>query len=78
MPPVDDTAAEKPRHRPSRAPRTPMRERQASQRAQDFDEVTFGYDAAEALAEANRCLQCKNPTCEQGCPVNIRIKDFIG
>jgi len=54
-----------------------MPERDAAMRAQSFDEVAMGYSADEALAEANRCLQCKNPTCEQGCPVNIRIKDFI-
>jgi len=72
------TPAEKPRHKPSRAPRTPMPERDAKERAGSFEEVNFGYSADEALAEANRCLQCKNPTCEQGCPVNIRIKDFIG
>jgi len=69
--------AEKPRHKPSRAPRTPMAERDAVERAGSFDEVAYGYSPEEALAEANRCLQCKNPTCEQGCPVKIRIKDFI-
>ena len=66
------------RHRPSRAPRTPMSERAARERAQDFDEVTLGYSRDEALAEAARCLQCKNPTCIAGCPVNIDIKSFIG
>ncbi|PKQ17029.1 MAG: glutamate synthase (NADPH), homotetrameric [Actinobacteria bacterium HGW-Actinobacteria-7] len=71
------TPAEKPRHKPSRAPRTPMPERAAAVRRSDFEEVAFGYSAEQAQAEANRCLQCKNPTCEQGCPVNIRIKDFI-
>jgi len=55
-----------------------MSERDARERASDFGEVAFGYSAEEALAEANRCLQCKNPTCEQGCPVNIRIRDFVG
>lgn len=86
MPPVDDDAtttgagagAEKPRHKPSRAPRTPMPERGASERAADFDEVALGYTEEQALAEANRCLQCKNATCIEGCPVNIDIKSFIG
>jgi len=54
-----------------------MPERDAAERRNSFEEVAFGYSADEALAEANRCLQCKNPTCEGGCPVNIRIKDFI-
>ncbi len=55
-----------------------MRERDATKRAADFDEVGFGYSAEEALAEAQRCLQCRNPTCIEGCPVNIDIKSFIG
>jgi glutamate synthase (NADPH/NADH) small chain len=55
-----------------------MAERDPKARAQGFDEVSMGYSAEEAHAEAMRCLQCKNPTCEQGCPVNIRIRDFIG
>jgi len=71
MPPVE-------RHKPSRAPRTPMPEREAAERARDFDEVALGYDEEQARAEAERCLQCKNPTCIAGCPVNIDIKSFIG
>ncbi len=70
-------SAEAPRHKPSRAPRTPMAERDAAERRMSFDEVALGYSADEARAEAERCLQCKNPLCEQGCPVNIHIKDFI-
>ncbi len=55
-----------------------MPERAANERAKDFDEVTLGYSREEAVAEAMRCLQCKNPTCIEGCPVNIDIKSFIG
>ncbi|HEX9092796.1 MAG TPA: NADPH-dependent glutamate synthase [Coriobacteriia bacterium] len=55
-----------------------MRERDARARARDFDEVNLGYSDDEALAEAMRCLQCANPTCIDGCPVNIDIKSFIG
>jgi len=55
-----------------------MPERDAQQRAHSFDEVTLGYDDATALAEAQRCLQCKNPPCEKGCPVGVLIRDFIG
>ena len=43
-----------------------------------FDEVGYGYSADMALAEANRCLQCKNPTCQDGCPVHIDIRGFVG
>ncbi len=66
------------RHKPSREPRTPMPERSPAERATDFDEVALGYSREQALAEAARCLQCKNPTCQAGCPVNIDIKSFVG
>ncbi|MDH4138984.1 MAG: NADPH-dependent glutamate synthase [Coriobacteriia bacterium] len=55
-----------------------MRERAAVERAADFDEVALGYTEELAVAEAARCLQCKNPTCIEGCPVQIDIKAFIG
>ena len=70
--------SDRPRHKPSRAPRTAMPERPAAERRMSFDEVGFGYTAEMALGEANRCLQCKNPTCQDGCPVNIDIRGFIG
>jgi len=75
---ADAAHADKPRHRPSRAPRTAMPEQPAAERAQNFEEVSLGYSLEEAIAEANRCLQCKNATCIDGCPVNIDIKSFIG
>src|SRR5690554_6473372 len=46
-------------------------------RATNFDEVALGYTAEDALAEAQRCLQCKDPTCKQGCPVEVDIPEFI-
>ncbi len=46
-------------------------------RARNFDEVTLGYDADTALAEAARCLGCKNMPCVSGCPVNVAIPEFI-
>ena len=46
-------------------------------RAHNFDEVALGYNEELALAEAQRCLGCKNKPCMQGCPVNIDIPDFI-
>lgn len=49
----------------------------ADKRVQGFAEVVSGYSQEDALAEAGRCLQCKNPTCISGCPVNIDIKKFI-
>jgi len=55
----------------------PMRELNAEERTKNFDEVNLGYNEEEAIKEANRCLQCPNPLCETGCPVGIKIKDFI-
>lgn len=46
-------------------------------RAHNFGEVALGYTEEIALAEANRCLNCKNPPCISGCPVNISIPEFI-
>ena len=46
-------------------------------RAHNFNEVDLGYTEDIALEEAQRCLRCKEPPCVQGCPVNIRIPDFI-
>ena len=46
-------------------------------RAHNFDEVALGYDEATAVAEASRCLNCKNQPCVSGCPVNIHIPDFL-
>lgn len=58
--------------------RVPVREQDAKVRATNFDEVCLGYNKEEAIAEAKRCLQCKNPKCVTGCPVNIDIPSFIG
>ncbi|MBN1151768.1 MAG: NADPH-dependent glutamate synthase [Dehalococcoidia bacterium] len=46
-------------------------------RARNFEEVALGYSQANAIAEANRCLQCPRPTCKEGCPVNVQIPEFI-
>ena len=46
-------------------------------RAHNFDEVALGYTQEIAVAEAQRCLNCKNAPCVNGCPVNIDIPNFI-
>jgi len=46
-------------------------------RAANFDEVALGYSPETAIAEARRCLNCKNPRCRTGCPVSVRIPEFI-
>lgn len=58
--------------------KTPMREQDPKVRARNYDEVTLGYSEQEALAEAERCLQCKKPFCKTGCPVGVPIPEFIG
>lgn len=50
---------------------------EAKVRARNFDEVALGYTPEIAVAEANRCLNCKNKPCVTGCPVNIEIPSFI-
>lgn len=57
--------------------KTAMPEQEAQIRARNFEEVTLGYSEADALAEAERCLNCKNPLCKQGCPVEVPIPEFI-
>ena len=58
--------------------KTPMPEQDPKVRARNFKEVALGYTPEQAIEEANRCLKCKNPKCVGGCPVNIRIPEFIG
>ena len=60
-----------------KAPRTPYNEEVAEERATDFRPVDRGYTMADAVTEANRCLDCKNPHCVAGCPVGINIPGFI-
>jgi glutamate synthase (NADPH/NADH) small chain len=47
------------------------------ERVKNFSEVALGYDEAQALEEANRCLQCVKPQCVSGCPVEVPIAEFI-
>ncbi len=57
--------------------KVPVREQEPKVRATNFEEVCYGYNKEEAVEEANRCLNCKNARCIQGCPVNISINEFI-
>jgi glutamate synthase (NADPH/NADH) small chain len=63
--------------RSRRAPRMPLPRRGPHERREDFREVALGFDAEAALAEAERCLNCKRPSCVGGCPVGIDIPGFI-
>lgn len=57
--------------------KVPVREQDPKVRATNFEEVCLGYNEEEAVEEATRCLNCKNPLCVQGCPVSINIPAFI-
>ena len=57
--------------------RVPVREQEPKVRATNFEEVCYGYNEEEAVAEASRCLNCKNAQCMKGCPVSINIPAFI-
>ena len=61
----------------NRIPRVPVREQDPKVRATNFDEVCYGYNKEEALLEASRCLNCKNPRCMTACPVGLQIPRFI-
>ena len=60
-----------------RKEKNPMPSQAPQVRAHNFDEVALGYSEEQALDEAQRCLNCRNFPCVQGCPVNIHIPDFI-
>ena len=53
------------------------KEQDKIQRRSNFDAVEENFTPEQALAEASRCLNCKNPRCVKGCPVNIHIPEFI-
>ena len=52
-------------------------ERDPQKQNKDFSEVTSGFDKQTAIAEAERCLGCKNAPCMQGCPVSVRIPEMM-
>ena len=52
-------------------------EQDKNERRHNFDPVESNFTPEQAQLEASRCLNCKNPRCVQGCPVNIKIPDFI-
>lgn len=61
----------------NKIPRVPVREQNPERRATNFEEVCYGYNKEEAMLEATRCLDCKNPRCMVACPVSIQIPRFI-
>ncbi|MFA7181055.1 MAG: NADPH-dependent glutamate synthase, partial [Bacteroidales bacterium] len=61
----------------NKIPRVPVREQDPVARIGNFQEVCYGYNEQEAMLEASRCLDCKNPKCIVNCPVNIQIPQFL-
>lgn len=57
--------------------KTPMPEQDPNVRNKNFEEVSLGYTEEMAVEEAKRCLNCKNKPCVNGCPVSVRIPEFI-
>ncbi len=57
--------------------KNPMPVQSAEERNKNFKEVALGYTEEQALSEAERCLNCKNKPCISGCPVMVRIPEFI-
>ena len=55
----------------------PMPEQDPNVRNKNFEEVSYGYTEEMAVEEAQRCLNCKNKPCMGGCPVNVKIPEFI-
>ncbi len=62
----------------TKTPRVAMPEQEPEIRKRNFEEVPTGYTVAMAQEEAARCIQCKKPSCVNGCPVGIDIPGFIG
>lgn len=54
-----------------------MPEQDPLERNRNFEEVNLGYSFETAMQEAERCIRCKDPICVSGCPVNVKIPDFI-
>ncbi len=57
--------------------KNPMPSQDPNVRNKNFEEVALGYTEEQALDEAQRCLNCKNRACMQGCPVMVHIPEFI-
>ncbi len=57
--------------------KTPMPSQDPDVRNKNFKEVALGYTEEMAINEAQRCLNCKNKPCVSGCPVNVRIPEFV-
>jgi glutamate synthase (NADPH/NADH) small chain len=65
------------KNKKDKIPRQLMPEQDPKVRSKNFDEVPYGYTPELAQREASRCLQCKKPKCVEGCPVGVKITEFV-
>ena len=70
-------AEQEKKEKKEKIPRQAMPEQDPKERSRNFKEVPYGYTPELALKEANRCLQCKKPKCVEGCPVGVKIPEFV-
>ena len=70
-------AEEKPEKKKLDLTRRAMPKQNPWERVKNFDEVALGYPVQAAVDEASRCIKCKKPQCNRGCPVGIDIPGFI-
>jgi glutamate synthase (NADPH) small chain len=70
-------AEQEKKEKKEKIPRQPMPEQDPKERSRNFKEVPYGYTPELAQKEASRCLQCKKPKCVEGCPVGVKIPEFV-
>jgi glutamate synthase (NADPH/NADH) small chain len=74
---VDAMETKETTEKKEKVPRQKMPEQDPKKRVRNFEEVPFGYSEKTAIVEAKRCIQCKKPSCVGGCPVDVKIPEFI-
>jgi glutamate synthase (NADPH) small chain len=74
---VDVMETKETKEKKEKVPRQKMPEQDPKERIRNFKEVPFGYSEETAIIEAKRCIQCKKPACIEGCPVDVKIPEFI-
>ncbi|MDI6725858.1 MAG: NADPH-dependent glutamate synthase [Smithellaceae bacterium] len=74
---MENSENEGKKEKKEKVPRQAMPEQEPAARVRNFQEVPFGYTDELAITEAKRCIQCKKPACVAGCPVDVKIPEFI-
>jgi len=74
---VDVMETKETKEKKEKVPRQKMPEQDPKERNHNFQEVPYGYSEETAIIEAKRCIQCKKPACIAGCPVDVKIPEFI-